>query len=674
MKELNVIVRGISVLIAMMGMSACHAPSKKGFQEEMTQVQDSLKAGRYESARQMIAQHLEEAVDSDTYYRWLSMQNVAWYAEMNVDSMKAVGERIHQYLLRNRGDQSKAKRQLWAEWLKARGVFHYAVLGQIDSAIIYTDSALYAMDGIEEANDLRLTSLTNRAFFYQQSGQFDKSADGYLYALAAADSMGKGGDTKNALMLGISTVYTFMGDYAGSALWWERTRELLPSMIKADQNIYYNSRGNDFYFQQKYPEARDCFIQSAQLVKDDSGKAWDYYTALINLGQVYICLGMADSARVLIHQADSFFRKVDFKPIQYYIETSKMELEMLEGHTDRALYMLNHHEAPDPMIPEAKVQRLKAVEQVMRETGNYKVAYEASRQMHALNDSIKQANVSMQLSTRLMEFEHDKRLIEQQRTLDKEHADKLLAWGLFLLVLMTAIILGGILLLYRRRHRMHELETRQQIVSMRMENTRNRITPHFIYNALNHEVLAQMEGRRVDLNALTGLLRRGVYQADMLQTTLDEELSFVDYYVEIEGRQMGPDFYYRKDVAEDVDIKNVRLPAMVVQIFAENALKHGLRPLKVQDGGKKILNIRVRRKERATLVEVLDNGMGLQVESGSSSKTGLRVVRQTIQLLNERNKNQITFGVTNRLDDGESGCRSWILLPDEYDYQLMTQD
>ena len=39
----------------------------------------------------------------------------------------------------------------------------------------------------------------------------------------------------------------------------------------------------------------------------------------------------------------------------------------------------------------------------------------------------------------------------------------------------------------------NELQTRQQIVVMRMENIRNRITPHFIYNALNHEVLAQME-------------------------------------------------------------------------------------------------------------------------------------------------------------------------------------
>ena len=83
---------------------------------------------------------------------------------------------------------------------------------------------------------------------------------------------------------------------------------------------------------------------------------------------------------------------------------------------------------------------------------------------------------------------------------------------------------------------------------MRMENTRNRITPHFIYNALTHEMLAQMEGRKVDLNALTQLLRRGVEQADMLETTLEEELTFVDYYVDIERQQMPITLFYQKEI------------------------------------------------------------------------------------------------------------------------------
>ena len=210
---------------------------------------------------------------------------------------------------------------------------------------------------------------------------------------------------------------------------------------------------------------------------------------------------------------------------------------------------------------------------------------------------------------------------------------------------------------------------------MRMENIRNRITPHFIYNALNHEVLAQMEGRKVDLDTLTQLLRRGVELAGIFQTTLAEEISFVDYYIDIEGRQMGPDFKYFKEIAPDVNANNVYLPSMIVQIFAENALKHGLRLLKPEKGRLRKLIIRVSREKQATLVEVMDNGNGLQGRMNTTgSQTGSRVVRQTIQMLNDSNKNKITFGIGNWEQDGESGCRSWLLLPDEYDYQLAKQD
>jgi tetratricopeptide (TPR) repeat protein len=517
--------------------------------------------------------------------------------------------------------------------------------------------------------------MTNQAFFYQQTGKYDKSVEGYLKALEFADSIGKSEEDKTPLLLGISTVYTYMGDYERSNYWWNRCQEQLPNMIKADQFIYYNDRGNDYYFQKKYDKARDCFAQAASLVKGDESNTWNYFTSITNLGEIYVCLGRADSARIMLNQADSFYRKVDFPPLLYYIETSTVKLEMLEGHPQKALQMIRNSKLADPQIPSARAQRLIATKQVMRETGNYSEAYEASHQLHLLSDSLQRAQISMQFSTKLMEYEHDKKLIEQDRIIEKTRADKLLAWALLAIALFAVAILLVLILFFRRRHKYNELQTRQQIVVMRMENIRNRITPHFIYNALNHEVLAQMEGRKVDLNSLTQLLRRGVELAGIFQTTLAEELNFVDYYIDIEGRQMGPDFKYYKEIADDVDSSNVYLPSMIVQIFAENALKHGLRPIKPEEGRLRKLTIRVSREQQATLVEVMDNGNGLQSRMDTTgTQTGSRVVRQTIQMLNENNRNKITFGIGNWKQDGESGCRSWILLPDNYNYQLNHQD
>ena len=581
-----------------------------------------------------------------------------WYGQMQGDSMKVKSEQVAHFLQQHEDDQSSPMRRLRAEWLKAKGVWYGAIKGMPDSALVYTDRAIAEMNGLSGVDELRILAMANRADFYRQLGQLDYSVDGYLLALETADSTGLGEEMKIPLLLGVSTAYTFMGDYQNSEIWWRKTGELVNQMEKRDQFIYYNELGNNHYFQEQYVGALDCFNKAASLVKDDKHRQWDYYTALTNLGEIHVCLGQADSARVIIAQVDSFFRKVDFLPILYYIETEKIKLALLDGRTQQALQMVNHCEFPTISIPAGKLLRLKAVEQVMRQTGNYQRAYEAHQEWHALNDSIQNANVRMQMSSRMLQYEHDKQLLEQQRTIDNERMKVRLAWAFCAVALLAIGLLSVLIWLWRKRQKMHDMEVRQQIVGMRMENTRNRITPHFIFNALTHEMLAQMEGRKVDLNALTQLLRRGVEQADMLETTLEEELTFVDYYVDIERQQMPVTLFYQKELDSDVNPQAVLLPAMTIQIFVENAIKHGLK----RQGG--MLTIRASRQDNATLVEVLDNGQGL--DSSYQEHTGMRVVRQTIQMLNEHNHQQITFGIGNL----KQGCRSWLLLPDDYNYNI----
>ena len=581
-----------------------------------------------------------------------------WYGKMERDSMDAVSQRIERYLQQYANDHSKPVRRLRAEWLKARGVYYTAILGRPDSGLVYTERALQQMEGLRGVDGLRIIAMANRGDFYRQLGQMDRCVDAYLEALEEADATGMEDTMKVALLLGVSTAYTFMGDYQNSQRWWKKTSLLVPQMNQGDQFIYYNNRGNDHYFQQQYKEALANFSKAAELVKGNEDKKWDYYTALGNLGEIFVCLEKADSARVFINQADSFFRAVNFQPLLYYLETERIELTLLEGRKAEALHMVRHCEQKDVAIPAAKVLRLKAEEQVMSETGNYEEAYRIHNELHQLKDSIENANIRMQMNARLMQYEHDKRLLEQQRTIDHERIQSRLAWALLAVALLAVCLLGVLTILWRRRQRMKDIQTRQQIVGMRMENTRNRITPHFIYNALSHEMLAQMEGKKPNLSLLTQLLRRGIEQADVLETTLAEELNFVDYYVGIERQQMPQPMVYSKVIADDVDTKSVKLPAMTIQIFVENAVKHGLR----RQGGE--LTIRINRNGKNTLVEVIDNGQGLS--PSYQEHTGMRVVRQTIQMLNECNRQQIDFGIENL----EQGCRSWLLLPDDYHYNL----
>ena len=583
-----------------------------------------------------------------------------WYAQMEGDSMDAASRRIEVFLDQHQDDNSDPMRRLRAEWLKARGVYYAAIKGLPDSGLIYTERALEEMQNLEGVDEMRVLAMANKADFYRQLGQLDRSADGYLQALKTADSTGIGDTLKIPLMLGISTAYTFMGDYPNSHRWWERLGSLLPDMTVGDQFIYYNNLGNDHFFQSNYQEARDCFLKAASLVENDKDKQWDYYTALGNLGEIYICLHQADSARQMIHLADSFFHQVNFSPLIYYMATSRMELKMLEGDMQGAQAIALASPKDDVSIPAAKVLRLKALQQLMKNTGRWQEASAIDEELHQLNDSIQTAQSAMRMSAQLLQYKHDKQLMEQQQEIDHQQMTARLAWALFAVAILTVIVMVVLYQLRLRRHRLQEMTTQQQIMALRMENTRNRITPHFIYNALSPAMLGQMEGRAVDLNALTQLLRRGVDQANMLETTLNEELRFVDYYVEIEGRQMSNKLHYEKVIDKDVDPDKVSVPAMTIQIFVENAIKHGLQ----RQGGE--LTIHVSRQDDGTLIEVIDNGQGLK-QNVPLEHIGMKVVRQTIQMLNEHNHKKIAFGLSNWQP---SGCRAWLFVPDVFSYKV----
>lgn len=659
------------LFMALMAIGGCKPEAaNNSLQQKRQEVEDSIVAGYNHEAMKSINRHLAAARDSDTYYLWLSSRNKGLYAEMQIDSMRITTTRIGRYLERQTDRRGKNIDHLRADFFMAEAIYQSAILCRPDSGLFYINQTIDLLRQRVKNQDQLLTALTNKADFYRQMGKMDLSADTYLQALALADSMQAGPSARIAVMLGISTAYTFMADYKNSNLWWQRTAKMLPHMQSSDQFIFYNNRGNDYYLQGLHRQALPFFLKAGQIVKGKPNRAWDYYTVQANLGEVYTCLGQSAQAHQALNQADSFFRKVEFHIGLYYTDTSRIGLAMLDGKHTQALRLARQQQQQDYMIPAAKVQRLKTCEATFKALGLDKEAYEAHLQMHALNDSIQTANTQMRMNTNLLQYRHDKQLAEQQHIIDHQRFMGLLAWGLLLLAVLILLVLTVLVLLHRRRRQMRDMEARHQMIKLRMENTRNRISPHFIYNALNHEMLAQMNGHEVNLHTLTQLLRRGVDRADALMTTLKEEIEFVGYYVSIEAQQMGDNFRFATHVGDNVDLHAVRLPAMMVQIFAENAIKHGLRPIK--DNRERHLDISITRQGgRATRIEVTDNGVGLQ--GGSINEhTGMRVVRQTIQLLNEHNKEKIIFGVSNYTnpENGQTGCQSWIVVPDEYSYDL----
>jgi LytS/YehU family sensor histidine kinase len=121
---------------------------------------------------------------------------------------------------------------------------------------------------------------------------------------------------------------------------------------------------------------------------------------------------------------------------------------------------------------------------------------------------------------------------------------------------------------------------------------------------------------------------------------------------------------------EEGTILKSMIPSMMIQIPVENAIKHGLMPIE----GEKILIIRVTNDNEYQHITIKDNGIGLNASKGLSTGTGtgLKVLLQTILLLNAKNSQKIKFSINDNASDSSftSGTAVEIEIPLSFNYAL----
>lgn len=143
------------------------------------------------------------------------------------------------------------------------------------------------------------------------------------------------------------------------------------------------------------------------------------------------------------------------------------------------------------------------------------------------------------------------------------------------------------------------------------------INPHFIYNTLNTVIYLAGRDRTRDVvkitKALIELLQGGIkLSGDRNLSTVDEELTVIRNYVLIQNYRYADKF--RMVITCDDRIRNRKIPASIIQPFLENALFHGIVPLKRT--GTVSLSIKGIDNNGAGATEILlaDDGVGMTEE------------------------------------------------------------
>lgn len=613
-------------------------------------------------------QKMEEAKDSLVKYNYLAMTLKTYLITSQLDSAQIVIQQIHDFIERQHSSSQMA--DLESECFNMKGNI-FARVGNMDSAeICFRKAYELRMRGtrIEVVPDI----LMNLADANNRLGKLDIGAAWYRRALLMCDSLHIASTKKPPIYYGLAQVYVTMRDFEQCDYYYNLAGESYDSMLPYEKYIYLNNRGTSYYYREDYQTAIKYFQKVIDLVEGYADMSFELNLGRLNLGDCYLQLNMVDLAVKYINECQLFFEEMGVSTALYYIDTQKIELALLQKDFQEARRLLSESVVPPGIDPDMVRIRNKYLQQFYEETGNYKRAYHYLQRNNQLDDSIRNERVRMRTADLTLRYQQDSTLIAH-RVLLQEQKNKVLVLRqtqfVVFAVAVVSILTAVFLYLYSKKKRALLLARNHRTVStLRLENIRNRLSPHFIFNMLNREMAERNVEEKQELSSLVKLMRRNLELAEQLCVTLAEELDFVKTYINLERRSLGPDFHSELKIEKDVQPEQIRIPSMMIQIPVENAVKHALR----EKEGERNLWVSVCRRGNGICIKITDNGGGYRPDSRNrGTGTGMKVIMQTIRILNNKNKEAIDVLVHNvSLQSGEMGCEVTFWLPDNYDYRI----
>ena len=661
-------------ILGLVFLGACAPGDKEDVYTEMRAFEDFSRINGDSVAivprkvRLKALQKMEEAKDSLVKYNYLAMTLKTYLITSQLDSAQIVIQQIHDFIERQHSSSQMA--DLESECFNMKGNI-FARVGNMDSAeICFRKAYELRMRGtrIEVVPDI----LMNLADANNRLGKLDIGAAWYRRALLMCDSLHIASTKKPPIYYGLAQVYVTMRDFEQCDYYYNLAGESYDSMLPYEKYIYLNNRGTSYYYREDYQTAIKYFQKVIDLVEGYADMSFELNLGRLNLGDCYLQLNMVDLAVKYINECQLFFEEMGVSTALYYIDTQKIELALLQKDFQEARRLLSESVVPPGIDPDMVHIRNKYLQQFYEETGNYKRAYHYLQRNNQLDDSIRNERVRMRTADLTLRYQQDSTLIAH-RVLLQEQKNKVLVLRqtqfVVFAVAVVSILTAVFLYLYSKKKRALLLARNHRTVStLRLENIRNRLSPHFIFNVLNREMAERNVEGKQELSSLVKLMRRNLELAEQLCVTLAEELDFVKTYINLERRSLGPDFHSELKIEKDVQPEQIRIPSMMIQIPVENAVKHALR----EKEGERNLWVSVCRRGNGICIKITDNGGGYRPDSRNrGTGTGMKVIMQTIRILNNKNKEAIDVLVHNvSLQSGEMGCEVTFWLPDNYDYGI----
>ncbi len=215
---------------------------------------------------------------------------------------------------------------------------------------------------------------------------------------------------------------------------------------------------------------------------------------------------------------------------------------------------------------------------------------------------------------------------------------------------------------------------KQKTVELGMQLLRMQMNPHFIFNSLNsiNRFILQNNKQQASeyLTKFSKLIRLILQHSQSPLISLESELESLQLYLDLESLRFDNRFDYKISISKD--IYSLKVPPLIIQPFAENAIWHGL--MHKEEKGQ--LHIEIFQQNDFLFLRIIDNGIGRKKAAEMKSKSatkhksmGLQITAERIAMLQNTKENESPVIINDLVnqDGSTAGTEVIIKMPVIYD-------
>ena len=309
----------------------------------------------------------------------------------------------------------------------------------------------------------------------------------------------------------------------------------------------------------------------------------------------------------------------------------------------------------------------------------YKAAFQTQKEQFSFLDSLRNSsNLSiiseMENKYETDRFKQEKEVAEIETAAEKEKSElarknNLYITGFTFLILFLLLILISRFYVIRkqkvklkRAYAQLEINKKNELAVSNLKALQSQMNPHFIFNALNSVqdlvLLQDIRSSNKYLGKFSDLIRKILLSSKAQFIPLEEEIEILGLYLDLEKLRFGEDFkiHFKTELTEE-DLTSIQLPAMFIQPYIENSIKHGL----FHKEGEKELIVHFFKKDNYLNCIVEDNGVGQEKSKEYKEKnlhlhTGFstEAINDRIRLLNETLQKKILLETVDLFENEEA--------------------